>query len=742
MYKRFSLVLLVSLCFANFMTFAQTVDTQIVDKEKTSQDPVSFKRFSSCEDMNTVLKKYFKDALLEQVKLYGNPTPIQDGAVIEKWAVDGIGGGGDMGTSFSGTNIQVEGIDEADSIKTDGKYIYYASNVAEKDGYQYVTIAHAGKWTDLSVVKKIQLPTTYTNIQLYLADNKLTILANKWNQNGFYNPTPISIWNGGTTVVVVYDISDVNTPKLERFYTVSGDYTQSRREWDYLYIISQNWMNMNIWWNAGVYSKEDITSFVDAKFNVRQVLPNTVDIYSSAQQEKYISVKWKKIPYVLDKSTVWCNEIEYILPKKPQWLSFLTLSIIPLKADAPVKRKVVYGDASQFFMTQGSLYIVSNYWKQWTGDSTCPPNARCIMPMFSSEQNALIHRFSTKKDSVKYEYSVLTPGMPLSQYALHEKNGVLYTANQKDWMTNWVDIFAIDATGKLLSKLENVGARERFQSARYIDDRLYLVTFEQVDPFFVIDIKDPKNMTILWELKMPGYSTYLHPYDKNHLIGIGFDTKQNQWWGVNNGGIKFDLYDVSDIKNPKQKYSKVIGGMGSSSDALWNPRALVWDNSKKILLMPAQLMDQNQVTYQSSYAWQGLLAVKISTEGISEAARITHIDMTGIQDKRKQECAAYTNVVKEEKCYTHISTGEKVCVKPADNPANQNIPPYCFMENDDSSYLANQIWNYYPFFVQRGIYIDDVLYSASPSYIQANQYGWSYSLIKKVINGNPEEAKG
>ena len=211
---------------------------------------------------------------------------------------------------------------------------------------------------------------------------------------------------------------------------------------------------------------------------------------------------------------------------------------------------------------------------------------------------------------------------------------------------------------------------------------------------------------------------------------------------MNNGGIKFDLYDVSDIKNPKQKYSKVIGGMGSSSDALWNPRALVWDNSKKILLIPAQLMDQNQVTYQSSYAWQGLLAVKISTEGISEAARITHIDMSGIAEKRKQECAQYSNTVNEEKCYTHVTTGEKICVKPADNPVNQNIPAYCFAENDDSSYLANQIWNYYPFFVQRGVYIGDTLYTLSPSIIQANQYSAAYTLIKRIVHGDPEEAKG
>ena len=207
-------------------------------------------------------------------------------------------------------------------------------------------------------------------------------------------------------------------------------------------------------------------------------------------------------------------------------------------------------------MSKESFYIVGNYWKQG-GNFSCPPNARCIMPMFRSEQNSLIHRFSMKSGKVSYVYSVLTPGMPLSQYALNERDGVLFTANQKDWTTNGVDIFAIDTTGKLLSKLENVGAKERFQAARYIGNRLYLVTFEQIDPLFVIDTTVPKNMKIMGELVMPGYSTYLHPYDDNHLIGIGYDTKENQWGGTTNAGIKVDLYDVSDITKPKQKYSQV-----------------------------------------------------------------------------------------------------------------------------------------------------------------------------------------
>lgn len=97
--------------------------------------------------------------------------------------------------------------------------------------------------------------------------------------------------------------------------------------------------------------------------------------------------------------------------------------------------------------------------------------------------------------------------------------------------------------------------------------------------------------------------------------------------------------------------------------------------------------------------------------------------MAGIAEKRKTECAQYTTTVTEEKCYTHIVTGEKICLKPQNNPENQTIPAYCYAEFDDSSYLANNIWNLYTSFIQRGLYIGNSLYTVSPSAIQANNYG-------------------
>lgn len=156
--------------------------------------------------------------------------------------------------------------------------------------------------------------------------------------------------------------------------------------------------------------------------------------------------------------------------------------------------------------------------------------------------------------------------------------------------TSSTKLSVLSPSGTIIGSLSGIAPGENFQSSRFIGNRLYLVTFEQIDPLFVIDIADPKSLKILGELKIPGYSTYLHPYDKNRLIGLGYDTFVNSHGGTQNNGIKVDLYNVSDIKNPKREASLALGDPGSSSDALWNPKAFVWYAEKNLLLLPATLM--------------------------------------------------------------------------------------------------------------------------------------------------------
>jgi uncharacterized secreted protein with C-terminal beta-propeller domain len=152
------------------------------------------------------------------------------------------------------------------------------------------------------------------------------------------------------------------------------------------------------------------------------------------------------------------------------------------------------------------------------------------------------------------------------------------------------NVFVLDAGMKTIGSLTHIAEQEKIYSARFIGDRLYLVTFRRIDPFFVIDLSAPASPKILGKLKIPGYSDYLHPYDATHIIGIGKETGTNEWGGVSTKGIKLALFDVSDVANPKQIDKVEIGDPGSDSAALSDHKAFLFDKEKNLLVIPARVV--------------------------------------------------------------------------------------------------------------------------------------------------------
>jgi uncharacterized secreted protein with C-terminal beta-propeller domain len=186
-------------------------------------------------------------------------------------------------------------------------------------------------------------------------------------------------------------------------------------------------------------------------------------------------------------------------------------------------------------------------------------------------------------------------------------------------------------------------------------------------------------------------------------MGLGYDTQVNQWWGTQNAGLKIDLYNVIDVKNPKQESSLVLGDMGSSSEVLTNPRAFVWYKEKNLLLLPATLMtsakDSNN-TYLSKAAWQWVVGVSIAPNSIIEKFRISHLTpLSNLESVRKQECAQYQNA-KFSYWYT---------------------PEYCKAWVSLEVYRANTLWNESRDFIDRIVYLGDRLYSVGESSIR----GWT-----------------
>jgi len=201
------------------------------------------------------------------------------------------------------------------------------------------------------------------------------------------------------------------------------------------------------------------------------------------------------------------------------------------------------------------------------------------------------------------------------------------------------NIYVLDENLNLTGKLEDLAPGEKIYSSRFIGNRGYLVTFKKVDPLFVIDLKDPSEPKILGKLKIPGYSDYLHPYDENHIIGVGkeaidADSELVQQRNLDFAwyqGVKIALFDVSDVENPKELSKVVIGDRGTDSYALQDHKAFLFDKSKNLLVLPITLAEiKGEKTADNQYGefvFQGAYVYRLTLEdGFEFKGRITHYE--------------------------------------------------------------------------------------------------------------------
>jgi uncharacterized secreted protein with C-terminal beta-propeller domain len=165
-----------------------------------------------------------------------------------------------------------------------------------------------------------------------------------------------------------------------------------------------------------------------------------------------------------------------------------------------------------------------------------------------------------------------------------------------------------------------------------MEDKAYIVTFRKVDPLFVVDLKE---MRVLGKLKIPGYSSYLHPYGENYLIGVGKDAKPAEegdfaWFQ----GLKISLFDISDFSNPREVDSLILGDRRTESEVLYNHRAFLFDGERGILVLPVLLAVVDRGDFAGrppanaygEYVFQGVYVLKITPQdGIKMVGRVTHL---------------------------------------------------------------------------------------------------------------------
>jgi uncharacterized secreted protein with C-terminal beta-propeller domain len=197
----------------------------------------------------------------------------------------------------------------------------------------------------------------------------------------------------------------------------------------------------------------------------------------------------------------------------------------------------------------------------------------------------------------------------------------LATTSQNETQQN--NIYVLNMNLSAVGKLENLAKGESIYAARFMGDKCYLVTFRQIDPFFVIDMRSPSEPKVAGELKIPGYSSYLHPYDENHVIGIGKE----------NNTVKLSLFDVTNLNQPTEIAKYIVDGDWTDSQALYDPKAFLFDKEKQLLVVPVSITQYGvidlkgvETSVQQGGFWQGAYVFTLTTSGFTLRGGITHQD--------------------------------------------------------------------------------------------------------------------
>ncbi len=593
--------------------FAQSEDdlSDVINQAIQQQDKLDeksrfeFQTFSSCEEMETVLKKWLKE---NEDLLKGYPYPVlRKGAAI--WfEVEMVAADNNISSStdFSKTNVQVKWIDEPDILKSDGEHIYYFNSKYKKVYIIKTPLDLNTKDIDFSwakVVKTFKLPSNFENVQLFVQGNKLIIYGNYYKSFDDY-----SILGNTKTIVLVMDIANLPKTKLLRLSVLDWEFSDARLIDNQLIVFTNIYPRYQYFYKPIKILGQEVMSVT---VNPQKLLPKAVDVVYDPGSWN-LKIKGKSLPYKVSAKKAGCENIYYSLPDKDtlaQLWSNPSFSVV-YRMDLddsknPLQTNAIFGASQTQYVSYKNVYLISAQY--FASPYRCWPAMRCILPIYPRWENALISKFSLTDPTkpLEYRWSALVSWRPLNQYALHEDPQGYFYIITKYWNPQiHTNLFVLDPEVTLYGSLEDIEPGEEFKSSRFIGDKLYLVTFKQVDPLFVIDLADKQLPKIIGELKIPGYSKYLHPYTKEknwiqYLIGLGYATEPRGTNWVVNKWIKIDLYKVDyntllvtwgkNYVKVEQLYSKELWDKGSWTEALENPRVFVWDENRKILLLPLVL---------------------------------------------------------------------------------------------------------------------------------------------------------
>jgi len=560
-------------------------------------------RFSSCSE----IKETFEKSNWNMNGIYQDTMAV--GAPMKANAETGS----ESPPRYSETNIQVQGVDEADLVKTDGKYIYALSN-------KNLVITEAFPAETAEILSKTEIGDGVREI--FIDRDKILVFSQTYKKieksyGTGYEKKPVTgepkpeIYPYSNSVAVIHliDASDKTKPEIKRTIEFEGSYLTSRKIDSMVYFVINSYPDY-----YGIEDEEGI-----------------IPLYSDTKQGNGFNEISE------------CREIGYLYPVNPQ--SFVTIASVSMENfDSEIQKDTVVGSAENVFASQQNLYLAQTKYNYQNYIPIVSEIVDAIQPeIIQDTEETSIHKFYLDNGEIKYLGVMKAPGNILNQFSMDEFEGnfriattIGHVSRLGGGTTNNIYIFGDNL--KMKGKVEDLAPGEKIYSARFMGNKGYLVTFKKVDPLFVIDLSDAENPKVLGKLKIPGYSDYLHPIDETHLIGIGKDTIEAEegdfaWYQ----GIKIAVFDVSDLEHPKEMYKEIIGDRGTDSYVLQDHKAFLYDKEKNLLVIPVRLAEITEEQKQAEanrwsplygeFTFQGAYVYNLSLEnGFELKGRITHLD--------------------------------------------------------------------------------------------------------------------
>ena len=643
------------------------VEIDLGDAMKRSIGSPYLESFSDCEELESALKisieEEAKTSILqavEDVYYWGGGMWLEDDAEM---AMD-TGSSStpapstrQEGVDYSGTNNQEQGVDEADFVKTDGYHIYFVDN-----GVLHIM--------DIPEFGEIEHAST-TSIQgspvaMMLNEESLVVIStvSSWNID---SQDPLSKamgwgedWYGWRTSTLtkftVYDVSNSSSPEVSRELYIEGYYMTAREVAGTVRTVTHTWMDIPGLQTWITYPEEYWDSGVDddVRLNMREIaaqeaIDNNQEIIEQLSLEDMLPQVHERVgSQIITHHMDGDDCSDFAAPEESLnrgYTSIFTLDLISEELEFEADH--IVGNWPLVYSSQDTLIITENAWDWWW-----------FWGNDNLDEATNIHTFDiSQPGETAYAGSGRVDGTILDQFSISEHEGVVRVATTTGqwgrwWMANpepmenhvitlshETDPQSENVRLLEIGRVDGIAYNETIWSARFVEDRAYIVTFENMDPLWTIDLSDPTNPTIMGELEVPGVSTYIHPLSDDAILTIGLGPADEETGlGLDWGHTRLSLFNVSNFSDPQLSQTLSLspvadpnnGWSWAWSEATWEHKAFQYWAPKGMLAVPLNTYRYDYYyddagKYHYDYDWVSkLMIVNVTEDGLELYGEVNH----------------------------------------------------------------------------------------------------------------------